>query len=254
MLLSAGCSFVWGDELPGHDDSPPSHREHTFTHKLGQSLGVQSVNLGTCGGGNDKIFRDVIDYLSNPLIPNPTHVVVLWSSFQRNEVVEDVTDNEITVLNIKRELNFTQFSPERIDNIRDDFNAKILEAYYGIGHDGRKDIIHTITKMKSMQLICDGLGIKLCQGTFHKRSWSNIVTVMARGNKDHKGSGSLDICTWIKNGIGELSDSSRLGLGKHIDLYTVAIDNDDLQEHAHPGALSNDIYSDILLDIFTEMD
>ena len=34
MILFNGCSFVWGDELPGYDDSPPSHIPLRFSTKL----------------------------------------------------------------------------------------------------------------------------------------------------------------------------------------------------------------------------
>ena len=43
MLLTAGCSFVWGDELDGFDQDPPTHQRLTFTHLCGE-IGVDYVN------------------------------------------------------------------------------------------------------------------------------------------------------------------------------------------------------------------
>ena len=42
-LLTTGCSFVWGDELDGYDNNPPTHWDKTFTYKLADTLGLEPV-------------------------------------------------------------------------------------------------------------------------------------------------------------------------------------------------------------------
>ena len=101
MLLTNGCSFVWGDELDGYDDSPPTHEEYTFTYKLSEQLGIPYVNIAQCGSCNQKIFRDTTDYLRT-CKELPTHIVILWSSWQREEVAENHPIGYESFRNIKR--------------------------------------------------------------------------------------------------------------------------------------------------------
>ena len=117
MLLTAGCSFVWGDELDGFDQDPPTHQRLTFTHLLADKLGIDYVNRGVCGACNDKIFREVTDWLHNHPDELPTHMVVMWSAFQRAEVVEYMPDERD--VKIGRQNDVTQFSALRTECIYD---------------------------------------------------------------------------------------------------------------------------------------
>ena len=56
MLVTNGCSFVWGDELDGFMEG--EHNHLTFTHRLAEKLGIEYRNISSCGNCNTKIFRD----------------------------------------------------------------------------------------------------------------------------------------------------------------------------------------------------
>ena len=43
MLVTNGCSFVWGDELDGFMEG--NHWESTFTWKLAEELGIEHKNI-----------------------------------------------------------------------------------------------------------------------------------------------------------------------------------------------------------------
>lgn len=255
MLLTAGCSFVFGDELEGYDTVPPTHWPLTFTYQLAEKLGMDYVNLGSCGGGNDRIFRDITDHLTNPNLENPTHMVVLWSAWQRAEICEMIEDAEEKRLEINRKISCSQYSPERIWNIRHKNTRVTLNAYYDLAYKEHTDIIHGLTKMKTVQLLCDTLGIKLIQGVFHQRCWSNLLKIigpsMAKDFKETWPTGWVEMIEWIKNTIGSLPKTSRVGLGsKYPDLYSLAEKNDDIKPRSHPGEITNAEYANILYDIF----
>ena len=78
-LLTTGCSFVWGDELDGYDNNPPTHWDKTFTYKLADTLGLEPVIIAECGNSNHKIYRDLIDYLTDPENDDPEMIFVSWS-------------------------------------------------------------------------------------------------------------------------------------------------------------------------------
>lgn len=51
-------------------------------------------------------------------------------------------------------------------------------------YDSRTDVMHTLTKMKTLELLCDSMGIRLVQGFFHKRCWSNIMSILRDNGPD----------------------------------------------------------------------
>jgi hypothetical protein len=256
MLLTAGCSFVWGDELKGFDDNPPTHWPFTFTHLLAGKMAMPYINLGSCGAGNDKIFREVTDYLHNPRHETPvTHIVVMWSAFQRAEVVEYMPKER--EIKIQRHDDVTQFSPLRTSGIYNRNKRRVMNDWFDNAYDSRTDVMHTLTKMKTLELLCDSMGIKLVQGFFHKRCWSNIMSILRDNGPDEDDTlvaGSMPLYTsWLKNSIIDLKPTSRVGAGKGKDLYTIAIENDDLRPHGHPGEKTQVIFSDFLYKKFIDM-
>ena len=261
MLLTSGCSFVWGDELHGFDNNPPTHHHLTFTSLLANQLGMEYVNQGVCGSCNDRIFRDVIDYLHDPEKENPTHMVIMWSAWQRNEIVEEMPPERALEIGLGRPLDHTQFSPLRIDVLNKGERREVLREYYGKYYDSKTDISHGISKMKAMEVICEGLGIKLIQGTFHGRSWQNILKVLtntpSRPDTDDRNIVEYvpEFANWLKNSVNSLKDTSRVGLGRHLDLYGIGMELDDLKEYGHPGEKTQVVFADFLYDQFkTEFD
>lgn len=256
MLLTAGCSFVWGDELEGFDNDPPTHQHLTFTHLLADKLGIDYVNRGVCGACNDKIFREVTDWLHNHPNELPTHMVVMWSAFQRAEVVEYMPDERD--VKIGRQNDVTQFSAVRTECIYDRRKRDVMDRWYEEAYDSRTDVMHTLSMMKALELLCEGLGIQLIQGFFHKRCWSNIMAILRNENlhsdddiRKADTSSMPDYQRWLKDAIKNLHVNSRIGAGRGKDLYTLAIEGDDLKPHGHPGEKTQVIFADMLYDRFT---
>jgi hypothetical protein len=256
MLLTAGCSFVWGDELKGFDNNPPTHWPLTFTHILAGKMAMPYINLGSCGAGNDKIFREVTDYLHHPRQETPvTHIVVIWSAFQRAELVEYMPKER--EIKIQRQGDVTQFSPLRTEGIYDLNKRRVMNDWFDTAYDSRTDVMHTLTKMKTLELLCDSMDIKLVQGFFHRRCWSNIMAILRNSvsdEDDKSSSKSMPLyISWLKDSIADLKPTSRVGAGKGKDLYTIAIENNDLKTYGHPGEKSQVIFSDFLHKKFIDM-
>lgn len=252
MLLTSGCSFVWGDELPGFDENPPCHWDYTFTHLLSEKLNTNHINLSSCGGCNDKIFRDIIDYLSDPKNIVPTHMVIIWTAWQRGEVSENIPLSEEVSRGLKRNLNMSQYSSRRLRNIYNKNIRNVLEIYYGSSYDFKTDLIHGLSKIKSMEIICESKGINLIQGVFHKTCWSNLLSILKYTEDDKEYPGKKEQIEWIKESLGNLKPNSRLGMGKYKDFFTVAKENNDVLRYGHPGIKSNKKFSEILFKIFSE--
>jgi len=251
MLLTSGCSFVWGDELEGFDTDPPSHQHLTFTHLLAEKMDMPYINQGLCGSSNDRILRDLIDYLSDPSKEKPTHMVVMWSAWQRMEIAEPMSLERELEMGLNRPNGFTQFSPERIpvlSNLTQQTRHRrdLLEEYFNTSYDSRTDLAHHLTKMKTIQLLADSLGIKIIQGTFHNRCWSNIVSQLRTKDLPQYNQ-------WLLKTIKSLPDTSKVGLGtKYRDLFTITTEVGDMKEFMHPGEESQKVFAQQLFDMFTD--
>lgn len=259
MLLTAGCSFVWGDELEGFDNDPPTHWDLTFTSLLAKKMDMEYVNLGLCGSCNDRIFRDVLDRLHGPE-QNPTHMVILWSAWQRNEIVEEMSKERELSVGVNRPYDHTQYSPYRMNVIGRGPRRELLKQYYENYYDSKTDISHGITKMKAMEVICDAMGIKLIQGVFHGRCFQNILKVLtntpSKPDSDDRTIQEYvpEFASWLKTSIASLKDTSRVGMGKHKSLFSIGAELGDLKPHDHPGEKSQVVFADFLYDLFKQID
>lgn len=247
-LLAGGCSFVWGDELPGWETG--DHEHLRMSNIVAEALGATLTNVAKCGNCNDKIFRDVVDYLSNPANVKPTHVIVLWTAWQRKEVVEYQPPERLLSTGLKRDHDTTQFSHMRTHHICDRLKRKWFDVMYTDAYDTRTDIMHHLSYMIALQTMCDAMGIKLLQGAFHSRCWSNVLETMTT---EYAGP-TPDYLLWCRTALGTLRDSSRVGLGRYTDMYSVAVELDDVHEHGHPGSTAQQEYSKLVLRLFGEME
>lgn len=246
FLLTNGCSFVWGDELHGCYDSPPTHHELTFTHHLARRMRMGYTNLGTCGSGNDKIFRDTISYLSDKNNQQPTHMVILWSALQRQEQCENDKDANFWK-NIQSWDNMSQWSEERVINLAEKNWGPAMS--YNEMYDVRTSIMNQIPKMIAMQDLCRAKGIKLLQGFFHHRCKDNIFEVLRKKNRD----GYESYTERLSFLISQLDNTSRLGIGTQKDFYSLCLEFNDEKPNGHPGEQTHEEYAKILAHCFSTM-
>lgn len=250
MILFNGCSFTWGDELPGHEHNPPTHNHLTFAHKLSDMFGESYSNLASCGGGNDKIFRDTVRFLHDANARNelPTKVVILWSAWQRMEVAEAMSQVREDQLKIQRWECMTQISPQRLDCLTPK-HRKLYKAFFEDGGSWtyRTDVLHGLQKMVNMQLLCDSLGVKLVQGVFHSRMWNNVLAII---HPKHREEGWGDFMDSIKWHLDALRPECKIGLGHSIDFFEFAKRNYGLHQFGHPNAPAHSAYAKLLYDEF----
>ena len=249
-LLTNGCSFVWGDELEGHEN-PPDQEPHTFTYKLADKLGVDYVNLSTCGACNGKIFRDTINFLRKHQNNLPSHIVVIWSAWQRDEVAENHEIGYEETCGIQRWQCMSQISPSRLRPAKPEL-SQVLDVYYDYMDVTRTGIINTLTYMNTLQLYCDAVGIKLLQGGFHRRMWHNFLETTGL----HYTKTEAPWTKWIEHVHGEvdnLRDSCRIGLGRYTDMFTIGGSDEyphcDIKEHGHPCENTHSEFANLLYDI-----
>lgn len=246
MLLTNGCSFVWGDELEGYDTDPPSHHHLTFTHLLAQRLEMDYVNLGTCGASNQKIFRDTVAWLNDPDKENPTHMVIIWSAWQREEICENHTKEFDFERKIQRFQCMTQISPARVNNLKEDIR-KPLDDLYDVYEVTRTGIIRTLPYMESIKILCESLGIKLIQGIFHELQYQNLLDMMHRQHrKGHWG----EWMDWVAGSLKRLPKTSKVGMGYYQDLYSMARDKYTVKPYGHPDEDTQVEYANLLHHIF----
>jgi hypothetical protein len=244
LLLTNGCSFVWGDELQGYNDDPPTHYELTFTHHLGRRMRLPYRIIASCGNGNDKIFRDTIAYLSDPENEQPTHMVILWSAWQRQEHVES-SFKVNGKANVKSFDNITQWSPERVTNLGENTWGAV-NTYCNKMYDVRTSIIQHLSHMVSIQTLCKAKGIRLIQGFFHHRMKDNLMDVLSKDARE----GYEDYQQKVSKMVSLLEPTSRIGFGMHRDMYTMALDMHDVKPYGHPGEQTHAEFAKILAHVF----
>lgn len=254
-LLAGGCSFVWGDELDGYDDSPPSHWQQTFTHQLAKLEGMKPHIIAECGNGNDKIFRDIVDYISDPTIPNPEMVFVSWSAFKRIELYEEKDIGAEEKMKIKRWQNLSQFSPERFRYLNR-ANRDIAELWSNLVYNQETGAIHMVTYATALQTMCDALGIKIIQTVFHNRMGQNMYDML----DTNRGLGH-EFGAYMREQVGKLRPECRLGfynvdkdtgLSKEedwYDMYTMSRDDKlfpecRILEYMHPCEITHRTYAE----------
>lgn len=85
LVLSGGCSFIWGAELV---DSPSHNGQTPFSKLTWPALWATSNNFdydtaAVCGISNSTISRRIIDYIEN--VQTPDFVIVQWTYTNRVE-------------------------------------------------------------------------------------------------------------------------------------------------------------------------
>jgi len=250
MLVTNGCSFVWGDELEGYDDQPSSHHDQTFAYQLAEKLEVPLTNLATCGACNHKIYRDTLNFIMKNG-KDITHLVIIWSAWQRDEMAMSMPREEEERLKIQRWECMTQISPTRLSSIPEP-QRSVMDDYYLGAHDPRTDIVHQLTYMKHMQLTCDLLGIKICQGAFHERMWQNVLGIMhpKHNTKEEDDCHWGDLMDTIERDLIILRDECRIGLGRYIDMFQLARTQHNIHEFGHPDKHTHAEYALLLEHIF----
>ena len=99
---------------------------------------------------------------------------------------------------------------------------------------------------------------------FHSRNWSNILSVLT--DKVPKAETGYDVLPfdaridnipdykkWLKDSIGSLEDTSRVGLGRGKDLFTLCLELDDMKPYGHPGEQTQVVFTDFLYEKFIDM-
>jgi hypothetical protein len=136
-----------------------------------------------------------------------------------------------------------------------------MEKWYNTAYDSKRDIMHTISMMKALEIMCDEAGIELIQGGFHARNWTNIMSILtdAKGFQSTKELKKKDLIAsipdyskWLTDSIGSLKDTSRVGMGRGDDMFTICRRIDDMKEFGHPGEKTQVIFADFLHETFAK--
>lgn len=243
MLVTNGCSFVWGDELDGYEDN--QHEHLTFPHLLSKHLDIPLTNLATCGACNQKIFRDTVDHLGRH--DDVTHLVIIWSAWQRHETAESHPTGYEEEMKIQRWQCMTQISPSRFEYLHPDL-SKVLDPYYDVVESCRDGIISTVSFMDAMRVLCEAKGIKLIQGVFHERMWVNYIDCFTPKNTRELNWGEYN--DWVKEKVESFPDHHRLGMGKYTDLFKLARTKYKVKPFGHPCEETHHEYAELLDHIY----
>ena len=176
-----------------------------------------------------------------------THMVIIWSAWQRDEVAESHPPDYEETMKIQRSECMTQISPSRLHYTHKKL-AKVLDPYYDVVNIDRNGIMHTLTFMHAMKQLCDAKGIKLVQGGFHERMWVNYLDCFARHmNKNMNWHANNN---YIKKRMDALPDHHRVGLGKYTDMFTLARTKYTLKPFGHPDEDTHAEFAQLLNHIF----
>lgn len=261
MLFTNGCSFVWGDELPGFNTNPPTHQHHRFSDKLAKSLDIDLMNYASCGGSNHKIFRDTLNFLSSEHADDCTHMVIVWSAWEREEMVNDVSPEDEELYHVPRYNSITQLSPSRINSIgfAKNLTKNALHLYYDeMNLMFRMAITHQMSYMIAIHQICEARGIKLVMTQFHRNQWRQLLNAIIDCNRPEVQS-LQDWQHMIKKMMYSLPKKSRLGFasGKSFSqVCTEVVDEDNkcvgFMPGHHPSAEAHTAFAKYIEQKFQE--
>ena len=241
MLLTAGCSFVYGDELDGCENDPPTHWPLTFTHQLAELQELEYKNLGWCGNGNQKILRDVVTYLQDH--DDVSHMVVLWSAWNREEFAEILTPEQEEKFRLKRQQQMSQVSVERSHDLQKPLSGAVGKLFSQEGYR-RSNLMRGINCMTTLSVLCKARGIKLIQGIFHDRMWHSFLSYY----KDRR---YKEFNDYIKNALDKLPHNEKVGMfGCYEDLFSLSKKKYGLKPNAHPVEEAHAEYAKLLNHIF----
>ena len=251
MLYANGCSFVWGDELEGCYDNPPTHQHLTFVSHIAKKLGIEYVNQGACGASNHKIFRDTILWLSSEESEKCTHVIIVWSAWRRDELPYDIPPERESQYRVPMYRSIIQYSDSRIEEIPyiEKTDKVILREFQNLNkkYYYRKFISQQLSYMIAIDQLCESRGIKLIMSNFHKYNWRDLV----RAVKDKRKGGTIK--EWVDLVglmIGRLPKNCRIGLAVGEDMYDFCSKRDVLSPKGHPDEKGHVLYADYLLENF----
>ena len=224
MLLVAGCSFAWGDELIGSKNKPPTHHDLVFGSILSLKLDLEYNNISACGNCNYKIFRDIM----NNIHLNPSHIFILWSDPLRKENLLEVDNTQRDLLKVYTDMSMTQWHENRWEDLllsmdkdiaykwsrTHTFNEltsfrrteKAIDAYgTGLG----TGVTHLLPQMIAMQYMCDAMGIKISQGVFHSGVFSDLQRYMARIESFPSSNQLKKWNTWVLDSLDKLRPENK---------------------------------------------
>jgi hypothetical protein len=265
MLLTAGCSMVYGDEL--HEENGLKGNSHwplTFTHKLSEHLGIKYSTLSRNGASNHLIFRRLIQWFAgdptlclhhdDSVTPETcTHMVVLWSEIDRSEVYmhgnsDYCEDNGLYQVRRAGE----HIDTDVVDwDISDEKKDAINKYYHQVTKDNHVSILHLLTYIKTIEQLCKLNNIKLIQAAGDASIRRGIA-------KSHiKGASNDSWKVYFSKLINPLSKTSKIGITgkiKHgLDFRTFTTQKPNrLLMLGHPNAEAHAEYAEHLYNIFQE--
>ena len=86
-LLTVGCSFTYGEELP----EPAAQ---SWPALLAKEFDYELTNLGVCGGSNDYIFRQAVE---SPAMIDYDLVVIQWTERSRTEAWNEWDNKPVNI-------------------------------------------------------------------------------------------------------------------------------------------------------------
>ena len=264
ILVANGCSYTYGDELPGSRSIPlggDTHHHHTFTYKLAEKLGVKYVNLAHNGASNQKIFRTTTTFLQQTS-KEIDRMVLTWSSWGRLEVYLPMLTEYEESLFLGHENCMNQIIPNHysgqlkfvLDRWRDrnEEGAQITSAreWYKNVYNPSTAVLHHLNYMCIMQDMCDLKGIKIVQGIIHHGMYDNLMSVIKNAVKsEYDCSEFLDTINFYMK---YLRPECKIGFGDKQDLMSICESSDDFVVYpmGHPCENTHTVYADLLYEKF----
>lgn len=273
MLLVAGCSFAWGDELIGSKNKPPTHHDLVFGSILSLKLDLEYNNISACGNCNYKIFRDIM----NNIHLNPSHIFILWSDPLRKENLLEVDNTQRDLLKVYTDMSMTQWHENRWEDLllsmdkdiaykwsrTHTFNEltsfrrteKAIDAYgTGLG----TGVTHLLPQMIAMQYMCDAMGIKISQGVFHSGVFSDLQRYMARIESFPSSNQLKKWNTWVLDSLDKLRPENKLGLDpdksfeENVTIKSIMGDR-PMKKWGHPDETAHVDYAEYLYKIIKNL-
>jgi hypothetical protein len=181
LVLSGGCSFIWGAELsdsPDYSGNSPYSRL-TWPALWARGHGFDYATASQCGISNIGIARKVIDYIEHVEIPD--FVIIQWTYPNRFELRFDdiVKNNYFTLSHWLVQKNISNIQNERFKNetaiFKDSIFQKFAEIWYSYVDNQHSQYFYFLKEAVFLGLYLKNKKIKFCFSNTIKNCYPDLI-------------------------------------------------------------------------------
>jgi len=233
LVLSGGCSFIWGAELsdsPDYSGNDP-YSKLTWPALWANDHGFEYATASQCGISNIGISRKIIDYVEHIKIPD--FVIIQWTypnrfEFRFNNIVKN---NYFTLTHWLLQKNLSKIPNQRfIDEtsiFKDTVFQKLAEIWYSHIDNQDSQYFYFLKEAVFLGLYLKNKNIKFCFSHTIKNCYPGLINDISIQSLENE----ISKFNWINfEGLGFIEWAEKQG---HFDIEVWKHPSDEAHQNAY---------------------